>query len=89
MPVLVAIQGAAVGGAMDFSRRVIAVMPPRTPSIHETAIGMTADVGTYPRLVKLILRVGRGKCRTRLRYWCGKAQTIGLVNESMTDRGNA
>ena len=56
MPVLVAIQGAAVGGAMDFITACDCRYATKDAffSIHETAIGMTADVGTYPRLVKLI-----------------------------------
>ncbi|MBL6821804.1 MAG: enoyl-CoA hydratase/isomerase family protein, partial [Luminiphilus sp.] len=52
MPVLVAIQGAAVGGAMDFITACDCCYATKDAffSIHETAIGMTADVGTYPRL---------------------------------------
>ena len=56
MPVLVAIQGAAVGGAMDLITACDCRYATKDAffSVHETAIGMTADVGTYPRLVKLI-----------------------------------
>jgi len=84
MPVLVAIQGAAVGGAMDFITACDCRYATRDAffSIHETAIGMTADVGTYPRLVKLISEGwARQMSYTAERIGAEKAQTIGLVNE--------
>ena len=84
MPVLVAIQGAAVGGAMDFITACDCRYATKDAffSIHETAIGMTADVGTYPRLVKLISEGwARQMSYTAERIGAEKAQTIGLVNE--------
>lgn len=84
MPVLVAIQGAAVGGAMDFITACDCRYATKDAffSIHETAIGMTADVGTYPRLVKLISEGwARQMSFTAERVGAEKAQTIGLVNE--------
>jgi enoyl-CoA hydratase len=84
MPVLVAIQGAAVGGAMDFITACDCRYATKDAffSIHETAIGMTADVGTYPRLVKLISEGwARQMSYTAERISAEKAQTIGLVNE--------
>ena len=84
MPVLVAVQGAAVGGAMDFITACDCRYATKDAffSIHETAIGMTADVGTYPRLVKLISEGwARQMSFTAERVGAEKAQTIGLVNE--------
>ena len=51
-------------------------------SVHETAIGMTADVGTYPRLVKLVPEGwARQMSYTAERVSAEKAREIGLVNE--------
>ena len=51
-------------------------------SVHETAIGMTADVGTYPRLVKLIPEGwARQMSYTAERVYAEKACDIGLINE--------
>ena len=56
IPVLVAIQGGCIGGAVDF----ISACDIRWASadaffcIQEINIGMTADVGTFPRLCKLL-----------------------------------
>ena len=84
MPVLVAIQGAAVGGAMDFITACDCRYATQDAffSVHETAIGMTADVGTYPRLVKLIPEGwARQMSYTAERMSAQKACEIGLVNE--------
>jgi enoyl-CoA hydratase len=84
MPVLVAIQGAAVGGAMDLITACDCRYATRDAffSVHETAIGMTADVGTYPRLVKLIPEGwARQMSFTAERVSADKARDIGLVNE--------
>jgi len=84
MPVLVAIQGAAVGGAMDLITACDCRYATRDAffSVHETAIGMTADVGTYPRLVKLIPEGwARQMSYTAERVSAEKARDIGLVNE--------
>ena len=84
MPVLVAVQGAAVGGAMDLITACDCRYATRDAffSVHETAIGMTADVGTYPRLVKLIPEGwARQMSYTAERISAEKACGIGLVNE--------
>ena len=84
MPVLVAIQGAAVGGAMDLITACDCRYATNDAffSVHETAIGMTADVGTYPRLVKLIPEGwARQMSYTAERVSGEKARDIGLVNE--------
>ena len=84
MPVLVAIQGAVVGGAMDLITACDCRYATKDAffSVHETAIGMTADVGTYPRLVKLIPEGwARQMSYTAERVSADKARDIGLVNE--------
>ena len=84
MPVLVAIQGAAVGGAMDLITACDCRYATKDAffSVHETAIGMTADVGPYPRLVKLIPEGwARRMSYTAERVSADKARDIGLVNE--------
>ena len=84
MPVLGAIQGAAVGGAMDLITACDCRYATKDAffSVHETAIGMTADVGTYPRLVKLIPEGwARQMSYTAERVSADKARDIGLVNE--------
>ena len=51
-------------------------------AVQETAIGMTADVGTFPRLVKLIPEGwARQMAYTAERLPAAKALQIGLVNE--------
>ena len=84
MPVLAAIQGASVGGAMDFITACDCRYATKDAffSVHETAIGMTADVGTYPRLVKLIPEGwARQMSYTAERVYAEKARDIGLINE--------
>ena len=83
-PVLAAIQGGAVGGGVD----LVTACDCRYASedaffcIQETAIGMTADVGTFPRLMKLIPEGwARQMAYTAERLPAAKAKEIGLVNE--------
>jgi enoyl-CoA hydratase len=82
-PVLAAIQGACVGGALDLvtccDMRYAA--SDAIFSIKEIDLGMVADVGTLQRLPRLI---GEGRCR-ELAYTgrpveAGEADKIGLVN---------
>ncbi|GBF57750.1 short-chain-enoyl-CoA hydratase [Candidatus Phycosocius bacilliformis] len=84
VPVLVAIQGGCIGGAVDF----ISATDIRWASkdaffcIQEVNIGMTADVGTFPRLCKLIPEGWvREMAYTGRRLGAQKAKEIGLVNE--------
>lgn len=84
MPVLVAIQGGCIGGAVDF----VSACDIRWASadaffcIQEINIGMTADVGTFPRLCKLIPEGWmRELAYTGRRLSAQKAKDIGLVNE--------
>ena len=87
-PVLAAIQGGAIGGGVD----LITAADCRYATedaffcVQETAIGMTADVGTFPRLVKVIPEGwARQICYTAERLPAQKAKEIGLVNEVYDD----
>jgi enoyl-CoA hydratase len=84
MPVLMAIQGGCVGGAVDFASACDCRYATEDAFfvIQEINIGMTADVGTFPRLchlmpegmVKELAYAGR-------RLPAKKALALGLVNE--------
>lgn len=83
-PVLAAVQGGAVGAGVD----LISACDCRYASkdaffcVQETAIGMTADVGTFPRLTKIIPEGwARQMSYTAERLPATKAKEIGLVNE--------
>ena len=56
MPVIMAIHGGCVGGAVDFSCVADFRFATRDAwfSIEEINIGMTADVGTFPRLCRIM-----------------------------------
>ena len=85
MPVIVAIQGGCIGGAVDF----VSACDIRYATadaffcIQEINIGMTADVGTFPRLCKLIPEGWvRELAYTGRRLPAARAHDIGLVNET-------
>ena len=88
MPVLAAIQGGCIGGAVD----MVTACDMRYATedaffcIQEINIGMTADVGTLQRLPKLI---PEGVCRelayTGRRMPAAEAKAVGLVNEVFAD----
>jgi len=84
MPVLAAVQGGCIGGAVDMI--CAADMRYATADaffcIHEINIGMTADVGTLQRLPKLIPEgVAREWAYTGDRISAARAQEAGFVNE--------
>ena len=84
MPVLAAIQGGCVGGAVDMV--TAADMRYATEDawfcIQEINIGMTADVGTLQRLPKIIPEgVARELAYTGRRMTAQRAMEVGLVNE--------
>ena len=84
MPVLVAIQGACIGGGVDLvsSCDIRYATTDAFFCIQEVNIGMTADVGTFPRLCKLIPEGWvRELAYTGRRLPAEKAKAIGLVNE--------
>ena len=84
MPVIAAIQGGCIGGAVDMVS-ACCLRYATTDAffcIQEINIGMTADVGTFPRLCKLIPEGWvREMAYTGRRLPAAKAKEIGLVNE--------
>jgi enoyl-CoA hydratase len=88
MPVLAAIQGGCVGGAVD----LVTACDMRYATedaffvVQETNIGMTADVGTLQRLPKIIPDgVARELVYTGRRMPAARALQVGLVNEVFPD----
>jgi len=84
MPVLVAINGACVGGGMDFTSA--ADMRYCTKDaffcIAEINIGMTADVGTFPRMGYVMPQgLVRELAFTGRRMFADEAQACGFVNK--------
>ena len=84
MPVLVAIQGGCIGGAVD----MVTAADMRYASadaffvVQEINIGMTADVGTLQRLPKIIPDgVARELAYTGRRMSAQRALEVGLVNQ--------
>jgi enoyl-CoA hydratase len=83
-PVLAAIQGGAIGAGVDLATACDCRYASADAffCVAETAIGMTADVGTFPRLVRIIPEGwARQMAYTAERLPAAKAREIGLVNE--------
>ncbi len=88
IPVLAAIQGGCIGGAVD----MVTAADMRYCSedaffcVQEINIGMTADVGTLQRLPKLIPEgIARELAYTGDRMPAGRALEVGLVNQVFDD----
>ncbi|MEQ9451309.1 MAG: crotonase/enoyl-CoA hydratase family protein [Pseudomonadales bacterium] len=89
VPVIAAIQGGAIGGGVDLS--VACDLRYATEDafliIQEINIALTADVGTFPRLVKLIPEgIVRELAYTGRRFSAQEAQACGLVNRVFADQ---
>lgn len=89
LPVLTAIQGGCIGGALDL---VCAADSRYCTSdayftIKETELGMTADVGTLQRLPKLIpAGIVKELAFTGRKFTAQEAQQFGLVNRVYDDQ---
>lgn len=89
LPVLTAIQGGCIGGALDLvcaadSRYCTA---DAYFTIKETELGMTADVGTLQRLPKLIpAGIVKELAFTGRKFTASEAQQFGLVNRVYDDQ---
>ena len=84
MPVLIAIQGGCVGGAVDFASACDCRYATEDSFfvIQEINIGMTADVGTFPRLCHVMPEgLVRELAYSGRRMPAQKALECGLVNE--------
>lgn len=88
VPVLAAIQGGAIGGGVDFITAcdMRYMTQDSFLTIFEINIGMTADVGTFPRLCKLIPEgVVKELAFTGRRMHAEEAKSLGLVNQIFAD----
>ena len=88
IPVLACIQGGAFGGAVDLVTAcdIRYATEDAFVTIQETNIGMTADVGTFPRLVKLIPEgYVREMAYTGRRVPAREARSMGLINAVYPD----
>ncbi|WP_309645000.1 crotonase/enoyl-CoA hydratase family protein [Phenylobacterium sp.] len=84
IPVIAAIQGGCIGGAVDMTSAcdIRYASADAFFCIQEINIGMTADVGTFPRLCKLIPEGWvREMAYTGRRMFAQKAKEIGWVND--------
>ena len=88
LPVLAAIQGGCIGGAVD----MVSACDLRYASedaffcVQESNIGMTADVGTLQRLPKIIPDgIAREMAYRGHRMPAARAREVGLVNEVFPD----
>jgi enoyl-CoA hydratase len=89
LPVLAAIQGGCVGGAVDLTSACDCRYATADAFfvVQEINIGMTADVGTFPRLCSLIPQGWvRELAYSGRRLPAQTAKEIGLVNEVFPDQ---
>lgn len=84
MPVLAAIQGACVGGGMDLTSAVDCRYATRDAffCVQEINIGMTADVGTFPRITQVMPQgLARELSYSGRRMGAEEAKACGFLNE--------
>ncbi len=89
LPVLTAIQGGCIGGALDLACAADSRYCTADAyfTIKETELGMTADVGTLQRLPKLIpAGIVKELAFTGRKFSADEAQQFGLVNKVYADQ---
>ncbi|MCP5266618.1 MAG: crotonase/enoyl-CoA hydratase family protein [Burkholderiaceae bacterium] len=89
IPVIAAIQGGCIGGGVDLATACCMRYATADAffTIFETNIGMTADVGTFPRIVKLLPEgIVRELAYTGRRMGADEARAVGLVNAVYPDQ---
>jgi enoyl-CoA hydratase/carnithine racemase len=89
MPVLAAVQGGCIGGAVDMVSACDSRYCTEESffSIEETKLGMTADLGTMQRLPHLIPQgLMRELAYTGRRMYAAEAKEFGLVNKVYSDQ---
>ena len=87
-PVIAAVQGGVIGGAVDMTTAcdIRYAAADAFFQIQEINIGMTADVGTFPRLCKLLPEgLVRELAYTGRRFGADEALRLGLVNAVLPD----
>ena len=87
-PVIAAVQGGVIGGAVDMTSAcdIRYATADAFFQIQEINIGMTADVGTFPRLCKLLPEgMVRELAYTGRRFGAEEALRTGLVNAVFPD----
>ena len=88
IPVLVAIQGGAIGGGVDLITAcdMRYMTEDAFLSIFEINIGMTADVGTFPRICKLLPEgIVKELAYTGRKMSAEEAKALGFVNKIYRD----
>lgn len=88
MPVIGAVQGGAIGGAVDLLSACDMRYCTKDAffTIKETQLGMTADVGTLQRLPKLIpIGVVKELAYTGRNFGAEEARQLGFVNQVFDD----
>lgn len=91
VPVIAAIQGACVGGAIDMITAADLRYTTENAyfSIAEINIGMTADVGTLQRMPKLVPEgIVRELAYTGRKWTAEEAKTVGFVNGIYADEAS-
>ena len=89
VPVLAAIQGGCIGAGVDMATACDLRLCTEDAyfTIYEIEIGMTADVGTFPRILNLLPEgIVRELAYTGRRMHAEEAARYGLVNRVLPDR---